>query len=255
MDGFAYHKVVVDMDGKPIDYVFLVVNKAFEELTGLKKEKIIGKRVTEVLKGIQDDPADWIGRYGRVALTGEPAQFENFAKPLGKWYRISAYCPEKGYFVALFEDITEQKKVEESIRLSEQRYHHLFDSMTDMFTAVKLDYFTFEIVHDENGKPVDLVYREVNPAAEKLMGKSREQIIGKSRRELFGDVKDDFPEKFNVVATTGNPVYFESYGAGLQKFYDVYAWKIGEKQVSAIITDITDRKKAGNRPEGKRGKP
>ena len=116
MDGFAYHKIIVDNEGKPVDYVFLEVNNAFEKMTGLTREKIIGKKVTEVLKGIENDPADWIGKYGKVALTCEPAQFENFAEALGKWYSVSAYCPDKGYFVTLFEDITERKKAEEALR-------------------------------------------------------------------------------------------------------------------------------------------
>jgi len=110
LDGFAYHKIVVDKAGKPIDYVFLEVNHAFERMTGLKREQIIGKRVTEVLPGIEKDPADLIGVYGHVALTGEPVQFEDHVEPLGTWYKVSAYCPEKGYFVALLEDITERKQ-------------------------------------------------------------------------------------------------------------------------------------------------
>ena len=125
LDGFAYHRIVVDKAGKPVDYVFLEVNHAFEKMTGLKRERIIGKRVTEVLPGIEKDSADWIGVYGKVALTGEPVQFENHAGPLDKWYQVSAYCPEKGHFVALFEDITERKKAEEALRVGEEKYRHL----------------------------------------------------------------------------------------------------------------------------------
>ena len=113
LDGFAYHRIVVDEAGKPVDYIFLEVNHAFEKMTGLKREHIIGKKVTTVLPGIEKDSSDWIGVYGRVALTGEPVQFENYAESLGKWYKVVAYCPEKGHFVALFEDITERKKAEE----------------------------------------------------------------------------------------------------------------------------------------------
>ena len=116
LDGFAYHKIVVDKEGKPVDYVFLEVNHSFEKLTGLKREKIIGKKVTDVLVGIDKDPADWINVYGKVALTGKPIQFENHAYSLGKWFQVSAYSPEKGYFVALFEDITDRKKAEEALR-------------------------------------------------------------------------------------------------------------------------------------------
>jgi len=135
MDGFAYHKIVVDKAGKPIDYVFLEVNHAFEKMTGLKRAQILGKKVTKVLNGIEKDPADWIGVYGRVALTGEPVEFENHAEPLGKWYRISAYCPEKGYFVALFEDISECKKAEYELWQAKKDWERTFDSVPD-FVAI-----------------------------------------------------------------------------------------------------------------------
>jgi len=91
--GFAYHKILLDDSGKPVDYVFL--------------------EVTEVLPGIEKDPADWINVYGKVALTGEEIKFENYAELLDKWYSVSAYSPGKGYFVAVFEDITERKRAED----------------------------------------------------------------------------------------------------------------------------------------------
>ena len=125
LDGFAYHKIIVDKAGKPVDYVFLEVNHAFEKMTGLKRERVIGKKATEVLLGIEKDPANLIGVYGKVALTGEPAQFENHAETLSKWFKVVAYCPEKYYFVALFEDITERKKAEDSLRRGEENYRHL----------------------------------------------------------------------------------------------------------------------------------
>lgn len=116
MDGFAYSKILVDDAGKPVDFVFLEVNDAFERLTGLKKEKVLGKKATEVLTGAEADVAEWISAFGEVALTAKSVQFERFARPLGKWYNVSAYSPEKDYFVALFEDITERKGAEEQVR-------------------------------------------------------------------------------------------------------------------------------------------
>ena len=138
LDGFAYHKIEIDDQGKPKDYVFLEVNDAFEKVTGLKRQNIIGKKATQALPGLEKDPANWIGLYGHVALTGEPTQFENYAQPLNKWFRVSAYCPEKGYFVTLFEDITESKKLEmDSQRLfgvvqqERDRLSSLLNSITD----------------------------------------------------------------------------------------------------------------------------
>jgi PAS domain S-box-containing protein len=116
VDGIAYHKIITDEHDKPVDYVFLEVNSAFEELTGLKATNIIGKRVTEVLPGIEKDPAGWIETYGRVALTREAIRFEQYAEALNRWYDVSAYCPEKGYFVTVFEDISERKHSESELR-------------------------------------------------------------------------------------------------------------------------------------------
>jgi PAS domain S-box-containing protein len=113
LDGFAYHKIIQNENGNPSDYVFLEVNTAFERLTGLKSGEIVGKRVTEVLPGIQESAFDWIGEYGRVALTGQEMRTEQYSEQLGKWYAVSAFSPMKGYFVALFEDITGRKQGEE----------------------------------------------------------------------------------------------------------------------------------------------
>jgi len=114
LNGFAFHKIITDEKGKPVDYIFLEINKASEQLTGLKRDDIIGKKVTEVHPGIEDMAFDWIGTYGNVALTGKPIQFEEYFEPQQHWYFISAYCPFEMHFAVTFEDITEQKRAETS---------------------------------------------------------------------------------------------------------------------------------------------
>ena len=116
-EGIAYHQIVLDESGKPVDYIFLMVNEAFEKLTGLHAKDIIGKRVTEVIPGIQNDPANWIGKYGRVALSMEPMSFEQYAEGLEQLYNVKAYSPQYGYFVTLFENITEKRVKEEELYL------------------------------------------------------------------------------------------------------------------------------------------
>ncbi len=79
--GAAYHKVVYDGQGLPVDFVFLEINKAFEKEAGLKRLDLIGRRVSRVLPSLVDDSFDWIGTYGRVARTGQSITFEQFWSP------------------------------------------------------------------------------------------------------------------------------------------------------------------------------
>ena len=48
-EGFALHEIVTDEQGRPCDYRFLEVNQAFERLTGLKRNELVGRSVLEVL--------------------------------------------------------------------------------------------------------------------------------------------------------------------------------------------------------------
>ncbi len=110
--GWAYHEMVLDEDGKPVDYIFLKANSRFEQYTGLKAADIIGRRVTEIIPGIENAEPDLIKAYGEVALTGEPLEMEIYFAPFDRWYNVVANCPEKGYFNAIFEEVSARKKAE-----------------------------------------------------------------------------------------------------------------------------------------------
>ena len=110
-------------DGRPQDFTYLEVNRAFEALTGLKD--VMGKNVSAVIPGIREADAQWLKTYGRVALTGVPERFERYIEALDMWFSISVYSPKKEHFVAVFDVITERKQAAAELRAAEQRLHGL----------------------------------------------------------------------------------------------------------------------------------
>ncbi len=112
--GIALHEIICDDTKTPVDYRFIDVNPAFVQQTGLKKEEIIGKTVREVLPGTEQY---WIEIYGKVALTGITAHFENYSRELNKYFEVTAYSPRQGQFATLVQDVTE--RIQKEIRLKE----------------------------------------------------------------------------------------------------------------------------------------
>jgi PAS domain S-box-containing protein len=159
-EGFAYCRIITDEQDKPVDWVYLDVNEAYERINGVKKETVVGKKATEVLPNIRRDSADWINLYGKVALTGEPIVVERYADVRKKWYHISAYSPEKRYFVSIFEDISERKGAEEAIRQSETRFRTTMDNMIEGCQIIGSDWR----------------YIYVNSAAEKHNRRLKEEL-------------------------------------------------------------------------------
>jgi PAS domain S-box-containing protein len=149
-EGFAFHEIIVDESGIPIDYTFLEINPAFESMTGLKRAKVIGKTVREVLPGVAEDPADWIGRYGKVALTGEAIHFENYSEAIGRWYQVNAFSPRPAYFAVTFTDVTERKESEEALRrLNTELDRRVLERTAELEAANKeLEAFAYSVSHD-----------------------------------------------------------------------------------------------------------
>ena len=165
LNGFAYCKIILDNKGKPIDFVYLEVNDAFEKLTGLKKEAVIGKKVTEAIPGIENVHPELIDIYGRVAATGKKEQFEIFLKPLRIWLTISVYSPTKGYFITVFDNITERKKTLERLQFQAS----LLGAAGQAIIAV-----------DAQG-----ILRYLNRAAESLYGYSESETVGRCAKEIL----------------------------------------------------------------------
>jgi PAS domain S-box-containing protein len=165
IEGFALHEIILDSKGAPVDYRFIDVNPAFETLTGLKKEALIGHTVKEVMPGIEDY---WIEKYGDIALHGGDLQYENYASELGKWFEVTAYCPKFGQFVTVFEDITKKKMGDLALKESEEQFRSTFEQTSIGMCIVSVD-----------GK-----FLRINKAFSRLLGYKEGELLGKSVKTI-----------------------------------------------------------------------
>ncbi|MDD2281391.1 MAG: PAS domain S-box protein, partial [Bacteroidales bacterium] len=173
MDGFALHEIICNEKGEPVDYRFLDVNPAFEKMTGLKAEQVIGRTVLEIMP---ETESSWIERYGRVALTGEPINFIDHSKELAKIFDVKAFCPAQNQFVTIFSDITKSKNSEEQLKISEEKYRSIFENVQDIYYEASFDG----------------IILDVSPSIE-IISKGqilRDELIGKSIYDFYVDAED-----------------------------------------------------------------
>lgn len=156
---YAFHQLIVDQHGNPIDYRFLEINRRFAELFGVSKEQIVGKTVLELLPNIIQDDFDWITHYAKIALDGGQANFEEYSKHLNKWFRVYVFSDKPSFFSTIVTEMSDQVMDEEAGQL-------------DRFFSINLDLLC---IASFDGK-----FIQVNPEWEKTLGYSLDEIRGRS---------------------------------------------------------------------------
>lgn len=180
-NALAYHRIVYE-NGQAIDYEFVYVNKAFEELTGLKKDYIIGKRASEI-KDNQFVVCNKLKLFSEVATNGTEDKIEQYFDVWKRWYSIDVFSPEQGHFGLLFTDITDIKNLTSS--LSEQK--EVMKQITENLEEITflMDVKTKGIIYTSNsaekftGIPIEAFYADSNIWLSCIYSEDRDRVINR----------------------------------------------------------------------------
>lgn len=238
---FRYATVGILVIGKTGSII--LANPCIEKIFGYKNTELMGQPVELLMPEAMRERHE---HYREAYFDGPKA------RPMG--HGLNLYARKKngqefpveislGYYelygephaVAFVTDITERIKAEELIRQNEKEYRLIFEGIHESFILQ-------QIIKDRNGHITDLLFLEVNPATEKILGKSRHEIVGHLRSEFFGALDETLIGIINRVLK-GENVRHQQYISFIGRWFDRSFYSLKPGQLIILSTDITQRKK------------
>ena len=122
-------------------------------------------------------------------------------------------------------------------RFDEEHYQALFRSIDQGFC-------TIEVLLDAHGAAVDYRFLDVNDAFEAQTG--LRAAVGRRMRELAPAHDEHWFRIYGEIARTGEPIRFEQHARALGRWFDVYAFRVGDpslRRVAILFSDITARRR------------
>ncbi len=230
--------VQTDLTGK-----IVLANDRFCEVVGYRSDELLTMRLHD-LTHAEDLPSS-AELFQKTVTAGEPFAVEKrYVRKDGSdvWIHstVTAILGADGkpkFILAVVLDISERRQTEQALSESEEKYRNLFNSIDEGFCVI-------EMIFDADEKPVDYRFLDINPSFEKQTGLT--DAVGKTMLDFAPQMEKFWFEIYGKVALTGEPVRFENHAEQLHRWYDVYAFRVGEphqRKVGVLFNDITERKR------------
>lgn len=224
------------------DGLIVSCNRRFAELLGRAASSLGGRPISEFVTGESHHELNRLLRDGCSSESLEAVTLVRSDGTLVQRYLGIRPIREGALGLCLMiTDLTEQRHYEElqrtqaALRASEERYRSLFESIDEGFCVI-------QVLFDEEQKPIDYLFLETNPSFEQQTG--LRAVVGERMRALRPAHEEHWFRTYGRVALTGEPIRFQNRAASLNRWYDVYAFRVDapeECKVAVLFNDITNR--------------
>ncbi|OGS36026.1 MAG: hypothetical protein A2293_05825 [Elusimicrobia bacterium RIFOXYB2_FULL_49_7] len=220
------------------DFIFKEFNRAAEKVDGQPKEKVLGKKVTEVFPGVVS--FGLLDVFKQVWQSGQPQHYPvNWYQDdhLTGWRDNYVYKLPSGEIVAIYSDETEKKQAQIQLSESEEKFRSLYHAMSEGMVL-------YELIFNDRNEPVDYRILDVNPAFEHMLRIPKKKAIGKTSCALYETDAPPFFKEFLKVVETGIPCAFETSFPLLNKHFRISAMRPLPNQFATLFFDITETRKS-----------
>jgi len=132
------------------------------------------------------------------------------------------------------------QEAEAAVAVSEEKYRSLFETMEQ-------GYCLSELVRDEQGRAIDFLMLELNPAFERLIGLPVAQVRGRNASEVFPALEPWWVDAYERVIRDGRPERLEQEFKELGRWFEVHVYPRGGDHFALLFNDITERRQMDER--------
>ncbi len=178
--GYVCQKLIRNESGKTVDSIFLDANSAFEKITSLKAESLVGKKASELFPDIQTGAFDRLAFYEEIMLSGVAKKITRYSERSGRWLNISIFSPQKDYFVNIIQDMSEEKNTLDDLAKQKKELESAQADLEFIFNSTQDAMFLAEY------KDGEIYYIRINTAHQKLSRFRYGDVKGKTPVEVWG---------------------------------------------------------------------
>lgn len=231
--GIAYHKLVYDDNGVPVDSTFLEWNQSFQKFVGRNPA---GLRMSDACADEQNDLLQWIRHIEDKPGDDKDSEFRRVINRNDRWYDCLAFLLQPGMFISMMVEVTEQKH-------------------TELMLTHSRELMKYIIEHDHSAIAVydrDINYIYVSQSFLRENRINGEDVIGKNHYEVFSDIPQHWKEIHQkciagAVFSADEDVFLRTDGSVEYVRWECRPWHEPDGTVGGIVlyTEIvTDRVQA-----------